>query len=94
MSAEVRTKMDDAKSYVDAMSRAIEHVAFLRRMAELSDVDMVELDGCIDKACAEAHEKFEAMGHVEIAVYGLMDIIKSGHGEELVRDILGSLEGE
>lgn len=85
------TRMDE---YIGAVETAVEHIAYIRRMAELCDADMKEFDEALDALCSEKHAKFEKMNEVQIAVYGLMDIIHSGHGEELLSDMMNSEKGE
>ena len=83
------TKMDE---HIKAVETAVEHIAFVRRMAETMDEDMEEFDRRLDELCTKYHNKYAEMDEFALALKGLADIIKSGHGNEFLADLANSFK--
>ncbi len=77
----------EVKKYIEAFDSTIEHLAFMRRMAEIEGHDMVYLDEKINELCTKWHDKYAEMSRVQLAVKGMMDIIKAGRGDDLLKDL-------
>ena len=76
----------------EATEKIIDHLAFMRRMAELEGCDMEAFDEKINEYCTKYHDMYANMGEAELAFKGMMDIIQAGHGEELMRGMFGGDE--
>lgn len=87
--------MDNTKvrEHIKAVETAVEHIAFVRRMAETVGVDMEEFDKELDKLCTKYHDMYAGMGELELALKGMIDIVKAGKGKELMADLFGTKEG-
>lgn len=87
--------MDDkakTENYIKGFDNVIEHFAFMRRMAETDGCNMTYLDEKINELCTKWHNKYAEMSQAQLAVKGMMDIIKAGHGEDLLRDLFDMSE--
>lgn len=69
-------------TYIGACESAVERIAHVRRMAEISGANMEEFDERLNKLCSEKHEKYANMGEVELAIYGLKMIIEAGNFQD------------
>ena len=83
---------NNIENYIKGFDSTIEHLAFMRRMAECEGHDMVYLDEKINELCTKWHNKYAEMSQAQLAVKGMIDIIKAGHGEDLMRDLFDMSE--
>lgn len=77
--------------HIKALESAVEHIAFVRRSAEVVGVDMEEFDKRLDTLCTKYHDRYAEKNEIELALMAMAEIIKSGHGDELIEDIAKSL---
>lgn len=78
-----------------AVESAVEHIAEIRRMAELQgDVCMEDLDKGLNELCDKYHERYSKMSGMAIALHGMAKIIASGDGEEFLEQLMESMEGD
>ena len=88
----MESRSNNIENYIKGFDSIIEHLAFIRRMAECEGQDMVYLDGKINELCTKWHNKYAEMSQTQLAVKGMMDIIKAGRGEDLLRDLFDMSE--
>lgn len=81
-------------THIGACEGAVERIAHVRRMAEVSGADMEEFDERLNKLCSEKHEKYANMSDVELAIYGLKMIIEAGNFEDFADFIAKEAEEE
>lgn len=84
--------MSEMERYIKALERAVDHIAFTRRMGELSGLDIEEFDKRLDELCTKYHNLYGNMNHAQIALVGLKEIIEAGKGEELLEHLMKSME--
>lgn len=84
--------MSEMEKYIKAIAPAIDHIAFTRRMGELSDLDMEEFDKRIDELCTKYHNLYGDMNEMQIALHGITEVIRAGKGEELFEDLMNSMK--
>lgn len=85
----MENRSNNIENYINAIDDTIEHLAFTRRMAETDGCDMTYLDEKINELCTKWHDKYAKMSQAQLAIKGMMDIIKAGHGDDLMRDLFG-----
>lgn len=85
----MENKGNSIESYIEVFDDTIEHLAFTRRMAECEGFDMVYLDEKINELCTKWHDKYAKMSQAQLAIHGMTDIIKAGHGDDLLEDLFG-----
>lgn len=73
--------------HLGAIESAIEHIAYIRRMAETDGHDMELFDAEVNKLCDKYARKFEAMNELQLALHGVAEVLKSNRAEEFIRDI-------
>ena len=78
----------DVEKYVKAMDKLVENLAYLRRMAETRGCDMAYIDDKINESCDKWHKKFAEMSGVQLMFKGMMDIVKAGRGEDLLKAMM------
>lgn len=77
--------------HIKAVEDAVDHIAYVRRMAELDGADMAEFDKALDAKCNEYHAKYAVMGEMEIALHGVAAILKSDRADEFLADMSKAL---
>jgi hypothetical protein len=73
--------------HIKGLEKPVEVIAHVRRMAEISGVDMEEFDAKLNELCTEKHKMFAKMDEAEVAIYGLKVILEAGKGKELFEDL-------
>ena len=100
INAEMRKRINeedalkDVNRHMKAVETAVEHIAFVRRMAETSGTNMEEFDKRLDELCSKYHAMYADMNEIQLALHGLADIIKSGRGEEFMKELFTSVGDE
>ena len=100
INAEMRKRINeedtlkDVNRHMKAVENAVEHIAFVRRMAEVSGTNMEEFDKRLDELCSKYHAMYADMNEMQLALHGLADIIKSGRGEEFMKELFASVGDE
>lgn len=84
-------KVKEVDRHIKAVEGAVEHIAFVRRSAELAGLDMEEFDKKLDALCTKYHDRYAEKNEIELALTAMAEIIKSGHGDELIEDLAKSL---
>lgn len=84
--------MEKHNAHIKAIEPAVEHIAFVRRMAETVDEDMDEFDRELDALCTKYHDKYAKMSELELTIKGFADIVRSGKGDELMADLAEALK--
>lgn len=76
--------------HIRAAEEAIDHIAFIRKMAEVDGHDMDKFDDEINKLCDKYHSKYAGMNEMQVALHGLAELLRSGHGDDII-DRLGEV---
>lgn len=85
-------KKMDMSDHIKAVDTAVDHIAFVRRITEISGEDVEQFDKELDALCTKYHEKYAEMDEFGLAIKGLMDIVKMGKGEDLLDDLSKALK--
>lgn len=100
INAEMRKRINeedtlkDVNRHMKVVENAVEHIAFVRRMAEISGTNMEEFDKRLDELCSKYHAMYADMNEMQLALHGIADIIKSGRGEEFMKELFASVGDE
>lgn len=76
---------NSAEAYLSGIKNAIDHIAFIRRMAETDGCDMQYIDEKMNEMCSESHDKYAGMNEAQLVIAGLTDVIKSGGIDEFIK---------
>lgn len=75
------------EKHLGAIENAIEHIAYVRRMAETDGHDMEVFDAEVNKLCDKYAKKYEGMSELQLALHGVAEILKSDRAEDFIRDV-------
>lgn len=76
------------KDYMRSIDRAVETIAYIRRMAESDGLDMDEFDKALNDLCQKKHGIFAKMDKIAMGVYGVRIIIEAGKGREFLEKMM------
>ena len=82
------------KSYMDALNKCIENMAFMRQMAISDGYDAEIIDHEINKLCAKWHNKYDGMSQLQLALHGMGQILQSNHAEDFLDKMFEELGGD
>lgn len=85
--------LSKAETHIKALEDAIDHIAFIRRIAEASDVDMEEFDRQLNALCDKCGSKYANMNDKQLAIHGIMEIIELG-GNDTIMEMFADKESE
>lgn len=77
---------------IKAITHAIDHIAFVRRMTEVDGYDISLFDAEVDRLCTEYHDKYAKMDEIHLMIHGIAEILKSDKAEEFVMTLEESLK--
>lgn len=80
------------EKHMKAIESAIDHIAYVRRMAEVEGHDMEEFDAEMNKLCDKHHNKYAPMGEIALALKGMADILQSDRAEEFIEQMTKEFE--
>lgn len=72
------------EKHISAIAESIDHIAYIRRMAELGGHNTEDFDAEVNRICTECHEKYAKMDQIQIAMHGLAEILKSDYADEFI----------
>lgn len=72
------------EQHIEAVEGAIDHIAYVRRMAETEGHNVEDFDAEVNRICTECHEKYAGMGKVQLAFHGMAEILKSDRADEFI----------
>lgn len=73
--------------YLGALEEAIDHIAYIRRMAEVDGHDMDKFDAEMNRLCDASHEKYAKMDRLQLMLHGLAEILKSDNSDEVIEKL-------
>lgn len=79
------------EAHMSGIETAVDHIAYIRRMAEVEGHDMEEFDAEMNKVCKRYHEKYAKMDKLRLMLKGMADILRSEHAEEFIADLARDL---
>jgi hypothetical protein len=80
-------KITPIEMHLGAVEEAIDHIAYIRRMAEEEGHDMDKFDAEMNRLCDAYHEKYAKMDKVQLMLHGLAEILKSDHSDEVIEKL-------
>lgn len=75
------------EAHLGAVEEAIDHIAYIRRMAEEEGHDMDKFDAEMNKLCDAYHEKYAKMDKLQLMLHGLAEILKSDYSDEVIEKL-------
>lgn len=78
--------------HLGAVEEAIDHIAYIRRMAEEEGHDVEFFDAEMNRLCDAYHEKYAKMDKVQLMLHGLAEILKSDKSDEVIEKLGSALK--
>ena len=80
-------RMIPIEKHLEAVEEAIDHIAYISRMAEEAGHDMEFFDAEMNKLCDAYHEKYAKMDKLQLMLHGLAEILKSDYSDEVIEKL-------
>lgn len=83
MKAEAKMNIEE---YLRTIKTAVDHIAFVRRLAEMDGHDVAYIDEQMNKMCEKYHAMYAEMTEPELAAKAMIDMIALERMERMERN--------